>query len=70
MDMIPRTTIAQKMDALSSQANISGYKSVIMCADALGKIFPLMMTAAGTISPGKISLGIAIINSVTPLLCT
>ena len=54
MDMIPRTTIAQKMDALSSQANISGYKSVIMAADALGKIFPLMMTAAGTISPAKV----------------
>ena len=54
MDMIPRTTIAQKMDALSSQANIGGYKSVIMAADALGKIFPLMMTAAGTISPAKV----------------
>ena len=54
MDMIPRTTIAQKMDALSSQANISGYKSVIMAADELGKIFPLMMTAAGTISPAKV----------------
>ena len=51
MDMIPRTTLAQKMDALSSQANLSGYKSVIICADHLGKIFPLMMTAAGTISP-------------------
>jgi NAD(P) transhydrogenase subunit alpha len=54
MDMIPRTTLAQKMDALSSQSNIAGYKSVIMCADVLGKIFPLMMTAAGTISPAKV----------------
>lgn len=54
MDMIPRTTIAQKMDALSSQANIAGYKSVLMCANVLGKIFPLMMTAAGTISPAKV----------------
>ncbi|GAB4295797.1 MAG: Re/Si-specific NAD(P)(+) transhydrogenase subunit alpha [Ignavibacteriaceae bacterium] len=54
MDMIPRTTLAQKMDALSSQANIAGYKSVILCANALGKIFPLMMTAAGTISPAKV----------------
>ena len=54
MDMIPRTTIAQKMDALSSQANIGGYKSVIICANTLGKIFPLMMTAAGTISPAKV----------------
>jgi proton-translocating NAD(P)+ transhydrogenase subunit alpha len=54
MDMIPRTTLAQKMDALSSQANISGYKSVIICADLLGKMFPLMMTAAGTISPARV----------------
>ena len=54
MDMIPRTTLAQKMDALSSQANIAGYKSVLMTANTLGKIFPLMMTAAGTISPAKV----------------
>lgn len=54
MDMIPRTTLAQKMDALSSQANIAGYKSVILAANHLGKIFPLMMTASGTISPAKV----------------
>ena len=54
MDMIPRSTLAQKMDALSSQANIAGYKSVIICANELGKIFPLLMTAAGTISPSKV----------------
>ncbi len=54
MDMIPRTTLAQKMDALSSQANIAGYKAVIMTANVLGKIFPLMMTAAGTIQPAKV----------------
>ncbi|HET54886.1 MAG TPA: Re/Si-specific NAD(P)(+) transhydrogenase subunit alpha [Ignavibacteria bacterium] len=54
MDAIPRTTLAQKMDALSSQANIAGYKAVIMCANTLGKIFPLMMTAAGTISPARV----------------
>jgi len=54
MDMVPRTTLAQKMDALSSQANIAGYKSVILAANHLGKIFPLMMTAAGTISPAKV----------------
>lgn len=54
MDAIPRTTLAQKMDALSSQANLSGYKSVILAANHLGKIFPLMMTAAGTISPAKV----------------
>jgi NAD(P) transhydrogenase subunit alpha len=54
MDAIPRTTLAQKMDALSSQANIAGYKSVIMAANELGKIFPLMMTAAGTIQPARV----------------
>lgn len=54
MDSIPRTTLAQKMDALSSQANIAGYKSVILAANYLGKIFPLMMTAAGTIQPAKV----------------
>lgn len=54
MDAIPRTTLAQKMDALSSQANIAGYKSVLMTANKLHKIFPLMMTAAGTISPARV----------------
>ena len=54
MDAVPRTTLAQKMDALSSQANIAGYKSVIMAANELGKIFPLMMTAAGTIQPARV----------------
>ncbi len=54
VDAIPRISRAQKMDALSSQANLAGYKSVILAADALGKIFPLMMTAAGTIKPAKI----------------
>lgn len=54
MDAIPRTTLAQPMDALSSQANIAGYKAVIMAANHLHKIFPLMMTAAGTISPAKV----------------
>ncbi len=54
MDAIPRITLAQKMDALSSQANIAGYKAVLMTANELGKIFPLMMTAAGTIHPAKV----------------
>lgn len=54
MDAIPRISRAQKMDALSSQANLAGYKAVIMGANALGKIFPLMMTAAGTITPAKV----------------
>ncbi len=54
MDAVPRISRAQKMDALSSQANLSGYKSVLLGANALGKIFPLMMTAAGTITPSRV----------------
>ncbi|MBI1939070.1 MAG: Re/Si-specific NAD(P)(+) transhydrogenase subunit alpha [Ignavibacteriales bacterium] len=54
MDALPRTTLAQRMDALSSQANLAGYKSVILSANYLRKIFPMMMTAAGTISPAKV----------------
>lgn len=54
VDAIPRISRAQKMDALSSQANLAGYKSVLLGANALGKIFPLLMTAAGTIKPSKV----------------
>jgi NAD(P) transhydrogenase subunit alpha len=54
VDAIPRISRAQKMDALSSQSNLAGYKTVIMAADTIGKIFPLMMTAAGTIKPVKV----------------
>lgn len=54
MDAVPRISRAQRMDALSSQSNLAGYKAVIMGADAIGKIFPLMMTAAGTITPARV----------------
>ena len=54
MSHIPRTTLAQKMDALSSQSNIAGYKSVIIGADLISSYMPLLMTAAGTIQPAKI----------------
>ena len=54
MDAVPRISRAQKMDALSSQANLAGYKAVLICADTLGKIFPMMTTAAGTIKPAKV----------------
>ena len=54
MHLIPRTTLAQKMDALSSQANIAGYKSVLMAANRLSVYMPLLMTAAGTIRPAKV----------------
>ena len=54
MDAVPRISRAQKMDALSSQANLAGYKSVILASNHLGKIFPLMMTASGTITPARV----------------
>ena len=53
MDAIPRIARAQSMDALSSMSSISGYKSVIMAAETLGKYFPMMVTAAGTTPPAK-----------------
>ncbi len=54
IEMIPRTTRAQKMDALSSQANIAGYIAVIVGCDRLDKIVPMMMTPAGTLKPSRI----------------
>lgn len=54
MEMIPRTTRAQKMDALSSQASLAGYVAVIIAAERLTKIFPMMMTPAGTINPSRV----------------
>ena len=54
MECMPRITRAQSMDVLSSQSNLAGYKAVIEAADAYGRAFPMMMTAAGTISPAKV----------------
>jgi NAD(P) transhydrogenase subunit alpha len=54
LEMFPRITRAQKMDALTSQANLAGYVAVILGAEYAGKIFPMMMTAAGTISPARV----------------
>jgi NAD(P) transhydrogenase subunit alpha len=54
MEMIPRTTRAQKMDALSSQASLAGYAMVLLGAERLNKILPMMMTPAGTISPSRV----------------
>ncbi len=53
-DMIPRTTLAQMMDVLSSQATAAGYEAVLMAAAALPRFFPMLMTAAGTIAPAKV----------------
>lgn len=54
LDLLPRTTRAQAMDVLSSQANIAGYKAVLTAANAYGRYFPMFMTAAGSIAPAKI----------------
>ena len=54
MEAIPRISRAQSMDALSSQANIAGYKAVIVAAEQMGRYFPMLMTAAGTVPPAKV----------------
>lgn len=54
MEMVPRITRAQSMDILSSQSNLAGYRAVIDAAATYGKAFPMMMTAAGTVSPAKV----------------
>ena len=54
LELVPRISRAQSMDALSSQASASGYKAVLMAANKLGKFFPMMMTAAGTIAPARV----------------
>ncbi len=67
LEMIPRTTLAQKMDALSSQANIAGYEAVILAAERMNKILPMMMTPAGTISPARffiIGVGVAGLQAI------
>jgi len=67
MEMIPRSTICQGMDALSSQANLAGYEAVILAARYSNKIFPMMTTAAGTILPSKvfiIGVGVAGLQAI------
>jgi NAD/NADP transhydrogenase alpha subunit len=54
LELVPRISRAQSMDALSSQASASGYKAVLMAAGRLGKFFPMMMTAAGTVAPARV----------------
>jgi len=54
MEMVPRIARAQRLDVLSSQASLAGYKSVLMASNAIGRFFPLMMTAAGTIPPATV----------------
>ncbi len=67
MEMMPRTTLAQKMDAISSQANLAGYAAVIHAAQRNARILPMMMTPAGTISPARvfvIGVGVAGLQAI------
>ena len=67
MESIPRTTRAQSMDALSSQATVAGYKAVLLAADRVQKLFPMLMTAAGTIAPVRalvIGAGVAGLQAI------
>ncbi len=67
VELMPRTTRAQSMDALSSLATIAGYKAVLQAADALPRIFPMMTTAAGTITPSRvliIGVGVAGLQAI------
>lgn len=67
LEMVPRTTLAQKMDALSSQANLAGYASVILAASRMKTILPMMMTPAGTIAPAKffiLGIGVAGLQAI------
>ena len=54
MELMPRITRAQSMDALSSMATIAGYKAALLAADALPRMFPMLMTAAGTVAPARV----------------
>ena len=67
MELVPRITRAQKMDALSSQANLAGYAAVVEASRTINKSFPMMMTAAGTISPSRvfvIGVGVAGLQAI------
>jgi NAD(P) transhydrogenase subunit alpha len=67
LEMLPRTTLAQKMDVLSSQANLGGYVSVIIGAEQLDKVLPMMTTPAGTIKPARvfiIGVGVAGLQAI------
>lgn len=67
MEMMPRTTLAQKMDVLSSQANLAGYAAVVQATQRLDKLLPMMMTPAGTIAPARvfiIGVGVAGLQAI------
>jgi H+-translocating NAD(P) transhydrogenase subunit alpha len=67
MELMPRITRAQSMDILSSQSNLAGYKAVVEAANTYGRIFPLMMTAAGTVSAARVfvmGVGVAVLQAI------
>jgi NAD(P) transhydrogenase subunit alpha len=67
LELMPRSTLAQKMDAISSQANLAGYVAVVLAANRLTKILPMMMTPSGTISPAKVfvvGIGVAGLQAI------
>src|SRR4029078_493419 len=67
LELIPRITRAQSMDILSSQANLAGYKAVLLAADNFGRIFPQMMTPGGTLAPARafiMGVGVAGLQAV------
>ena len=67
MELVPRSSLAQKMDALSTQASLAGYVAVILAADRLTKVFPMMMTPAGTLAPARvfvIGVGVAGLQAI------
>ena len=70
LELLPRTTRAQSMDVLSSQANLAGYRAVLEAAAAYGRTLPMMTTAAGTITPAKVFVmgaGVAGLQAIAPL---
>jgi len=69
LELLPRISRSQSMDALSSQASLGGYKAVLMAANRLGKFFPMLMTAAGTIPPARVLVlgaGVAGLQAIAP----
>ncbi|HWX75380.1 MAG TPA: NAD(P)(+) transhydrogenase (Re/Si-specific) subunit alpha, partial [Solirubrobacteraceae bacterium] len=67
MEAIPRISRAQSMDALSSQSNVAGYKAALLGAEQIGRFFPMLMTAAGTIPPAKVlvlGVGVAVLQAI------
>ena len=68
LELMPRITRAQSMDILSSMGTVAGYKAVLIAANALPKMFPMLMTAAGTVTPAKVLIGFPSVSFSTDLV--